>query len=329
MANELAEYVQKLQKANPEEAVKIALAETERVRALAQHEQTEYKMLSEIEFDTKGAIAKANMAGLWRLAQMYAGSLLVPEQYRNRPHDCFIACQMALRLRIDPFAYMQSSYVVYGRPGVEAKLAIAMLNTSGKIKGRVRYEDKRDAKGVMIACTAIAKDAESEADVSATVTWEMVEAEGWHSKNGSKWKTIREVMFRYRSASFLIKQFYPEVLLGMDFKDELDDMGSSVEVNGSARTVSELGDRINANGAGTNGSHAANGNTVVVESKPAEKSEEKPEATDPPTKKNKKKESAKVTAPADSALTEEEMASLDEKQDMKAWSEGMGDDPTK
>jgi len=243
--NTVNEYVRKLADLSPKEALELAIQETERQQAIAAQKAEEYRSMSEIEFDDKGRICKATMGGLWRLAQMYAGSAIVPEQYRNRPHDCFIACQMAFRLKVDPFAYMQSSYVVHGRPGLEAKLAIAMLNTSGKIKGRVKYREEKDKKtGKTIKCQAVAIDADTGEEVEATVDWEMVTKEGWAGKNGSKWMTIPDQMFRYRSATFLIRAFYPEVLMGMDLADELEDVAEPAANGNGVRTLDALADRL-------------------------------------------------------------------------------------
>ena len=51
----------------------------------------------------------------------------------------------------------------------------------------------------------------------------MAKAEGWLSKEGSKWKTLPELMLCYRSASFFAKIHCPEVILGMQSKQELED----------------------------------------------------------------------------------------------------------
>lgn len=217
-----AAYIEQLSKSSPEAALKIAVAETERQRALAAEKAEEYRAMSDVAFDGAGRIAHATMGGLWRLAQVYSGSQIVPEHYRGKPHDCFVACQMAMRLKVDPFAYMQSSYVVHGKPGIEAKLAIAMLNTSGKIKGRVQYEFS--GSGDDRRCVAFATDKETGEVVEADVTWRMVKEEGWLAKSGSKWKTMPDVMFRYRSAAFLIRGYYPEVLTGVALVDELEDI---------------------------------------------------------------------------------------------------------
>lgn len=241
--NTFEEYVHKLASADPATALSIALAENERQQAIASQKHEEYRTLSEVKFDTQGRIVEATMGGLWRLAQMYAGSMMVPEHYRGKPHDCFIACQMAMRLKVDPFAYMQSSYVVHGRPGLEGKFAIAMLNMSGKIKGRVRY--KFEGEGQTRKCTALATDAETGEEVSAVVDWAMVKAEKWDTKAGSKWLTIPTQMFHYRSATFLIRAYFPEVLMGINMVDELEDMGAPSRPNVQSPTsLNELADRL-------------------------------------------------------------------------------------
>lgn len=249
--NRIADYVTRLAQSNPAEALQISLAEAEKERALAEKAQAEYRALAEVTFDSEGRIATANLAGLWRLAQMYAGSAMVPEHYRGKPHDCFIACEMAFRLRVAVFAYMQLSYIVHGKPGIEAKLAVAMLNTSGKIKGRISYKLEGSIKNKDRACTASAIDADTGEIVSATIDWAMVEAEGWASKSGSKWKSMPDVMFHYRSATFLIRLFYPEVMMGMRTTDELEDVGEEAP---PARNLNELAARIEGPSNG-NGQH--------------------------------------------------------------------------
>ena len=42
----------------------------------------------------------------------------------------------------------------------------------------------------------------------------MAKAEGWYAKNGSKWKTMEDLMLRYRSAAFFARTVAPEVALG-------------------------------------------------------------------------------------------------------------------
>lgn len=218
----VGEYVRKLSRHAPGEALEIALAEADKYRAKAELQNAEYRAMAEVEFAPDGSIGRANMAGLYRLAAGYSRSQIVPEHYRGKPDDCFIACQMSMRLKVDPLAYMQNSYVVHGKPGIEAKLSIALLNQSGKIKGRITYTD--EGSGDSRKCTASAVDADTGEVVSATVTMKMVKDEGWYAKKGSKWQTMPDIMFHYRSATFLVRQFFPEVTMGMPTVQELYDV---------------------------------------------------------------------------------------------------------
>jgi hypothetical protein len=217
----VADYVTRIAASNPTEAVQIALAEVEREKQIAQQARAEYLAMAELTFNRDGSIAGANLAGLYRLAQMYSRTGMIPAQYQQRPDDCFIAIEMAFRLGIAPLAYMQASYVVHGKPGIEAKLAIALLNKSGRIKGSIRW--RFAGENQTRECTAYATDAATGEEISMPVNWAMVRAEGWDKKSGSKWVTMPDTMFRYRSAAFLIRAYYPEVLMGIEFADELQD----------------------------------------------------------------------------------------------------------
>ena len=52
---------------------------------------------------------------------------------------------------------------------------------------------------------------------------EMAKDEGWYSKNGSKWQTMEDLMLRYRAATFFGRLYTPDLLMGMQTKEELDD----------------------------------------------------------------------------------------------------------
>jgi len=164
----------------------------------------------------------AKFEHLWRISTAFSRSDLVPDQFRGKPENCFIGVQMAIRLGVDPFMFLQSCYVVHGRPGIEAKLAIALANSSGVFIGPIRY--KLEGDGKQRKCTAYATVRETNETIEMTVDWAMVQAEGWADKKGSKWLTIPEVMFRYRSAMLLIRTHCPEVIMGMQSKEELEDL---------------------------------------------------------------------------------------------------------
>jgi len=188
---------------------------------------------------------------LWRVATAFSKSALVPAAFQGKPADCFVAAQLSLRLGCDLFMLMQNLYIVHGKPGFEAKLAIALLNASGKIDGTVRY--RFDGDGDAYGCTAYVTDKHSgELVEGPKVDWATVKGEGWDKpKSGqpSKWTTMPDQMFRYRSATFLIRAHYPEVMMGLQTPDEIEDTIVDVEPVASPSDLASLATRLEAENA--------------------------------------------------------------------------------
>lgn len=170
----------------------------------------------------------ARFSQIQRIAKMFASSDLVPEVFQGKVANCAVALQMAFRLQVDPMMLMQNMYILKGKPGIEAKLAIALINSRGPFTGPVQW--RFEGEGKQRKCTAYAKHKGTGEICEADVTWSMVESEGWSSKGGSKWLTIPEMMFRYRSAMFLGRLYCPEVLLGLNSNDELRDIDNIDDV---------------------------------------------------------------------------------------------------
>lgn len=215
---------------------------------------------NEVTIGTDGQLFASNLDGLMKIGRFYADSDLVPEHYRNKPGNCAIAFQLAKRMKIDPMTMMQQSYIVHGRPGIQAKLYIALLNTSDRLSGRLWYKVDRDDSGAIRSCIACAKDADGVIHEGAAITPAMVKAEGWdrpRKEQPSKWVTIPEQMYRYRAASFLGNSDFPDVTLGLATVEELEDVAGENLVNSGAGSVSTEWVRT-ASGSGL-------GNGTVVE----------------------------------------------------------------
>ena len=55
------------------------------------------------------------------------------------------------------------------------------------------------------------------------VNMDMAKDEGWLGKNGSKWKTMPQLMLRYRAASFFSSLNCPELTMGLYTREEMQD----------------------------------------------------------------------------------------------------------
>lgn len=207
-----AERYRELLSDDPKLALELALAENDRAKSRISESKT-------ISLSEDGRMIATSLEGLQTIGAFFANTQLVPERFRGKPNDCAVGVHMAMRMRVDPLLMLQSLYVVHGTPGLEAKLVIALLNASPKIKGRVRYELSGDFENRK--CVASAVDAETGEIHSATVDMDMARGEGW-LKN-TKWTSLRDLMLTYRSASFLGRTCFPDITMGLHTIDELQD----------------------------------------------------------------------------------------------------------
>lgn len=174
-----------------------------------------------------------------RVATMLSTSTIVPEHFRKNLGNCIIALNLAERMRVDPFMLMQTMYVIHGKPGIEGKLAIALINGSKKFTP-LQYKKTGDENTDERTYVAHATHQETGEDCEGpAVSIGMAKAEGWHDKNGSKWKTMPELMLAYRSAMFFARTYCPEVLLGLQTKDEIHDTYVDMHQNSSGAFVAE------------------------------------------------------------------------------------------
>ncbi len=205
----MAEVAENLVLQPDEEPTKPKVADTE----LVVHDTGEFAML----FDS----ARFNQAQ--RVAKLFANSTMVPAHFRGKPADVFVALHLATRMSLDPFMVMSKAYPIQGRIGLEAQLIIALVNARGPFRGPIQW--RFEGEGKTRKCTAYATYDKTGELCEMPVDWAMVEAEGWSKKPGSKWLTMPEMMFRYRSATFLARLYCPEVILGLSTVDEIEDMG--------------------------------------------------------------------------------------------------------
>jgi len=168
-----------------------------------------------------------------RMATALSKANLVPKEYQGNMPNCLIALEAAQRLKASPLLIMQNLHIIHGRPSWSAQFLIATINSCGRyspLRFVITKDDKaRDINGTKITnitCVAWAIEKETgERLESSEVSLEMAIQEGWYTKNGSKWKTMPEQMLRYRAASFFARIYSPELTMGMQTMEEVQDTG--------------------------------------------------------------------------------------------------------
>jgi len=159
-----------------------------------------------------------------RVSKAFSQSDLVPTQYQNNLPNCMIAMDMAQRMGANPLMVMQNLYIVHNTPGWSSKFLIATINVCGRFSA-LRYEWKGEPGTDEYGCRAwtIEKSTGERLD-GIWVTWAMVKAEGWNGRKGSKWLTMPDQMFVYRSAAFWQRAYAPELGMGLQTAEELGDV---------------------------------------------------------------------------------------------------------
>jgi len=191
------------------------MAETKNAVATTQNKVTDFSLGI---FGTSDNFIMAN-----QMAKALATSTIVPKEYQQNASNCLVALEQAIRLKVSPMMVMQNLYVIQGRPSWSSKFLIAAINGSGKFDMELQYEEKKDKDGKPFSCLAWTTKDGRRID-GMTVDMEIAKAEGWISKNGSKWKTMPQLMLRYRAASFFASLNCPELTLGLYTKEEAEVM---------------------------------------------------------------------------------------------------------
>lgn len=161
----------------------------------------------------------------WRIAGALAKAKMIPKIYQGSISDCMICLELAHRLGESPLVVMQNTYPLHGKMGFFATFVIAKLNTCGLFSPiRFIYDGKvgTDQRACRVVTTYLETDEKLEGPI---VSIAMAKADGWFGKDGSKWKSLPEMMLSYRAAAFFGRLYAPHLMMGMRTVDELEDIG--------------------------------------------------------------------------------------------------------
>lgn len=169
----------------------------------------------------QGAFSMQSFEHAQRVAKMLCSSDLIPAAYRNNIQNTMIALEMANRIGASPLMVMQNLNIIQGKPSWGSSFIIAVINNCGKFTP-LRFV--KSGAGDTLSCYATAQDKNSGDKLDGPeITMAMAKAEGWIDKSGSKWKTMPELMIRYRAAAFFGRLYAPELLMGMHSEEEVSD----------------------------------------------------------------------------------------------------------
>ena len=234
-----------------------------------------------------------------RMAKVFINSPLVPQQFRGDLGSCLIAFNLANRTGADPLQVMQNIYIVKGKPAFSSSYLIACFNQCGRFSA-IHYQFQGERGKDDWGCKAITTElATGEVLEGTLVTIGMAKAEGWYSKKDrygnetSKWQTMPELMLRYRSATFLIRTYAPEIALGFYTREEAIDITEQATIVDDAPATPTTLDEV----AMLAVAEQAQPEKKQAEPKTQPQPEAKPVATPEPKQAQRKKAEPKPAEP--------------------------------
>lgn len=171
-----------------------------------------------------------SFADNWKIAQQYAKSDLIPDNYKNKPENVIIALGMSSKMNLDLFTIMQNLDIVKGKARWNGSFCRTLIEKTGKYKDLdLIYTGEKDKDTFGCYLQAVRKN-DGKIVKGAEITVAMAKAEGWWSKKDkygketSKWQSLTELMLGYRAMSFFARMHCPEALSGVYTGEEIEDM---------------------------------------------------------------------------------------------------------
>lgn len=179
----------------------------------------------------------AAMNKVAKTAQTLSRCELLPDMYRGKWENIMMAMDIASRTNMGLMMVCQNLYIVKGKPAWSGSFCAAAINGCGKFTP-LEYVFVGEEGTPSYGCFARATRRSNHSDcVSETITMRMAQDEGWLGKSGSKWKTMPRQMMMYRAASFFARVHCPEVLLGIQTAEEVQDVRGYDEPERKTTTV--------------------------------------------------------------------------------------------
>jgi hypothetical protein len=155
-----------------------------------------------------------------RVAHTLAQSNLVPDAYRGRPNDCFVAINMGAELGMEPFQAIQSIAVIDGKPCLYGDGLIGVVRASSKCEW---IEEEVSLDGKTATCRTQRKGDRNPIERIYTMTDAM--QAGIDSK--PNWRKHPKRMLQMRARAYCLRDAYPDLLKGLGMVEEMVDHDDS------------------------------------------------------------------------------------------------------
>ncbi|WP_407330591.1 hypothetical protein [Enterovibrio sp. 27052020O] len=163
-----------------------------------------------------------------RMAEIMAGSEMVPKDYQGKPGNVLVAVQMGAELGLKPVQSLQNIAVVNGRPSIWGDGLRALIMSAPDL---VDIKDEFCANTMTARCTIVRQINGNH--VSFTGEFSQVDAENAGLWGRNTWKSYPKKMLEWRAFGFAARKAYADRLRGISLAEESQD----IPVNRTERDV--------------------------------------------------------------------------------------------
>lgn len=180
-----------------------------------------------------GALVPQTIDEAWRLSEAFAKAGILPRGISGAPQVMLIICGGA-EVGFGPFQSLQSFYLVNNRLALWGDAIPALLWSNGfKLKEWFENSDAAYPDTMVAKCVVTRPDgSEIEGEFSVA---DAKEAKLW-SKDGP-WQTAKKRMLKMRARAFAARDGAPDVLRGVQIREEVEDYDVITEVRTAPQTL--------------------------------------------------------------------------------------------
>lgn len=164
------------------------------------------------------ALQPNSMDEAFRMAEMLAGSQMVPKSYQGKPQDALVAMMMGSELGLNPIQSLANVAVINGKPAIYGDALLALVQNHPKFGG---HEESFDESTMTATCTVWRKGDTNQ----HTVTFSQKDAQqaGLWGKTGP-WTQYPKRMLMWRARGYALRDKFADALGGLITVEEARDI---------------------------------------------------------------------------------------------------------
>ena len=158
-------------------------------------------------------LTPTNLQEAMQIADLLAGSDIVPKDYQRKPGNILVAMQWGAEIGLQPLQALQNIAVINGRPTVWGDAMLALVRSSGLLEF---IREELSENGLEATCTVKRKGQEP---VVSKFSMEDAKKAGLAGKQGP-WTQYPKRMLKLRARSYALRDEFTDVLKGMAITEE-------------------------------------------------------------------------------------------------------------